>query len=82
MGLPLSGAMDVRLQWPFESYRSAKVRAELAAEQLVEIAKETGKVVLFGHGFMNLYIRKALIRKGWTINCKSNSFWGISSLEN
>jgi len=65
----------------FESYRSAKVRAEFASEKLIQLAKEKDKVVLFGHGYMNLYIRKALIRKGWFLNCKDNSFWGISSLE-
>lgn len=65
----------------FESYRSAKIRSELAAAQLTEIAKEKGNVVLFGHGYMNWHIRKALIRKGWSLKCKSNSFWGLSRLE-
>ncbi|MDX2427343.1 MAG: hypothetical protein QNK22_01505 [Xanthomonadales bacterium] len=69
------------LNGSFESYSSAKKRAEIAAIQLVELSKEKGKVVLFGHGYMNLHIRRALIRKGWSINCKSNSFWGLSSLE-
>ncbi len=65
----------------FESYSSAKIRADLASEQLVELAKEKGKIVLFGHGYMNLHIRRSLIRKGWSVNYKSNLFWGISSLE-
>ncbi len=69
------------LNGSFESYRSAKIRAEIAAEELVELAKKKGKVVLFGHGYMNLHIRRVLIRKGWSLNCKSNSFWGLSSLE-
>ncbi len=69
------------LNGSFESYRSAKCRAEVAAEQLVELTKEKDKIVLFGHGYMNLHIRKALIRKGWALNCKSNSFWGLSSLK-
>ena len=69
------------LKGSFESYHDAKKRSKLAAEQLVELAKEKGKVVLFGHGYMNLHIRKVLIRKGWVLNCKSNSFWGLSSLE-
>jgi len=70
------------LKGSFESYPSAKIRAELAAEQLIELAKENGKIVLFGHGYMNIHIRKKLIHKGWSLNCKSNSFWGLSKLEN
>jgi broad specificity phosphatase PhoE len=69
------------LKGSFESYRLAKERSELAAEQLVTLAQEKGKVVLFGHGYMNLHIRRILIKKGWSLNCKSNSFWGLSSLE-
>ncbi len=69
------------IKGPFESYRSAKFRAELASEQLIQLAKKKENVVLFGHGYMNLHIRKALIRKGWSLNCKDNTFWGISSLE-
>lgn len=65
----------------FESYRAAKVRAEIATEQLIELAKEKDKIVLFGHGYMNLHIRRLLTRKGWSVHCKSNSFWGISSLK-
>lgn len=69
------------LNGSFESYRSAKVRAEVASEQLIELAREKGQVVLFGHGYMNLHIRRALIRKGWSLRSKSNSFWGISNLK-
>ncbi|MGL1956795.1 MAG: hypothetical protein OCD00_05700 [Colwellia sp.] len=70
------------LNGSFESYRSARKRAEVAAEQLVELSKEKGNIVLFGHGYMNLHIRKVLIRKGWSLTRKNNSFWGLSSLEN
>jgi len=69
------------LKGSFESYRSAKKRSERAAEELIELANIKGKVVLFGHGYMNLHIRKILIQKGWSLNCKSNGFWGLSSLE-
>jgi len=69
------------LKGSFESYPLAKQRSELAAEQLVNLAKEKGNIVLFGHGYMNLHIRKVLIRKGWSLNCKSNSYWGLSSLK-
>ncbi len=69
------------LKGSFESYKQAKVRAELAAIKLTELANEKGKVVVFGHGYMNLHIRKSLVKKGWQLNNKSNSFWGVTSLE-
>lgn len=76
-----------RLLWlfgfkgPFESFKQAKVRAELAADKLIEIAHRQGKIVLFGHGVMNLFIRKALVKKGWTLHSKNNAYWGVSTLE-
>jgi hypothetical protein len=65
----------------FESFKQAKQRADEAAEKLIEIAQHQDKIVLFGHGYMNLYIRKSLIQKGWVLNSKSNAYWGITSLE-
>jgi broad specificity phosphatase PhoE len=69
------------LKGPFESYRLAKQRSELATSELIALAKDKGTVVLFGHGYMNLHIRRVLIKRGWSLNCKSNDYWGISSLE-
>ncbi|OUR63727.1 hypothetical protein A9Q74_00055 [Colwellia sp. 39_35_sub15_T18] len=69
------------LKGSFESYRQARIRAELAADNLVELAQEKDKIVLFGHGYLNLHIRRVLIQKGWKLNFKNNGFWGISSLE-
>lgn len=66
----------------FESFKQAKQRAEIAAEQLIKIAENQDEIVLFGHGFMNRYIRKSLRQKGWKLNAKSNAYWGITSLEN
>ena len=66
---------------PFESFKEAKERAEIAADKLIEIAQSQDKIVLFGHGFMNRYIRKSLINKGWLLNEKNNAYWGITSLE-
>ena len=65
----------------FESFKEAKIRAELATFKLIERAQEKDRVVLFGHGFMNRYIKKSLLQKGWKLNSKSNSYWGITSLE-
>ncbi|MBL4765625.1 MAG: phosphoglycerate mutase family protein [Colwellia sp.] len=64
----------------FESFKEAKQRAELATKQLIEIAQQQGKVVLFGHGYMNRYIRKSLIHQGWDLKSKSNAYWGVTNL--
>jgi broad specificity phosphatase PhoE len=68
---------------PFESFKQAKIRAELATDTLIAIAQEQAekKVILFGHGFMNRYIRKSLLKKGWQLNAKSNAYWGVTSLK-
>ncbi len=65
----------------FESFKQAKKRADEAAVKLIEIAQNQDKIVLFGHGYMNRYIRKSLIQKGWVLNSKSNAYWGITSLK-
>jgi len=68
---------------PFESFKQAKQRADLATNRLIEIAQNQTeeKVVLFGHGFINRYIRKSLIKKGWQLNAKSNAYWGVTRLK-
>jgi len=68
------------LKGSFESYKQAKHRAELAASKLVELANEKNEVVLFGHGYMNLHIRRSLVKQGWLLSCKSNDFWGVTRL--
>jgi broad specificity phosphatase PhoE len=65
----------------FESFKQAKKRAEKATDKLIKTSEVEGKVILFGHGFMNRYIRKSLIKKGWLLNHKSNAYWGITRLE-
>jgi len=69
------------LKGSFESYKEAKTRSELAAKKLTELAQEKGKIALFGHGYMNLHIRKVLVKNGWILKNKSNEFWGVTSLE-
>lgn len=66
----------------FETFKQAKQRANIAADQLIEMTKKRGNLVLFGHGYMNRYIRKSLIQKGWVLKSKSNAYWGITKLEN
>jgi broad specificity phosphatase PhoE len=48
-----------------ESYRNARIRAKEAASRLIELAQEHRSVLLVGHGFLNHYIAKELVGKGW-----------------
>lgn len=59
-----------------ESFKEAKERVEAATEQLIEIALLHNKIVVFGHGYTNRYIRIALKKRGWVIQTKDNKFWG------
>jgi len=66
---------------PFESFHQAKIRAEQASLQLIELAKTEGKIVLFGHGYMNFFIRKNLVRQGWLLENKNSHYWGVTTLK-
>jgi broad specificity phosphatase PhoE len=48
-----------------ESYRRAKSRAREAASRLIGLAQEHHSVMLVGHGFLNHYIAKELLSRGW-----------------
>lgn len=65
---------------PFESYVEAKNRAQKATDELIQLAQKHERLVLFGHGFTNLHIRKQLIARGWALHNKSNGYWGESRL--
>jgi len=48
-----------------ESLKEAKSRARRAALTLEGMAKDTGSVLLVGHGFMNKFIASVLLSNGW-----------------
>jgi len=75
--LGLSKGMSNRV----ESFKAAKLRAKQAALQLHNLAEKQQNVIVFGHGFSNRYIRKELVKLGWKLSRKSNSFWGETCLE-
>ncbi len=50
---------------PQSSMRQLTRRAADAAEHLIARAGEHGDVVLMGHGAMNHFIGKSLVKKGW-----------------
>lgn len=65
----------------FESYMEAKVRAERAAEELVNIAKREDRIIVFAHGYLNLHMRKHIRKRGFKQISKSNDYWGVSIFE-
>ncbi len=64
-------AVMLRIMWLFgfsrngESLADARKRARRAAARLMELAAEHRHVLLVGHGFMNSFIAKELLRGGW-----------------
>jgi len=50
-----------------ESYKQAKKRASLAADNLIKVANVEETAVLIAHGMLNGAIEKELTRKGWKV---------------
>lgn len=66
-----------------ESHKAARRRAVLAAERLERIAREGRNVVLFGHGWFNRMIVRALRARGWRIRIwrGGHGYWSFRQLE-
>lgn len=68
---PQSWAIFLRILWfsgysnDCESLGKARLRAEKAAQQLIDYAVRYQSVALIGHGFFNLLIANELQKKGW-----------------
>lgn len=65
---------------PFESYKQAKVRSIKAVFMLIKASEEHNNVIVFGHGLINRFIRKVLIKKGWRLATTSSDYWGATVL--
>ncbi|PGT77071.1 histidine phosphatase family protein [Bacillus sp. AFS040349] len=66
-----------------ESYNSAKERAEVATNKMIELTSIHNNVVLVGHGFFNRLIAKELKNKGWKRETKITSkHWGTTTFTN
>lgn len=48
-----------------ESFREAKLRAQICAQKLKELAKQANSVLFIGHGALNRLIAKELLVSGW-----------------
>lgn len=64
----------------FESYKQAKMRAQIGCEILESLAHKHGKVALFAHGYMNFHVRRELVKQGWQVTEKSNQYFQHSHL--
>jgi broad specificity phosphatase PhoE len=59
-----------------ETFKQAKLRAEVAANQLIKLAEEQKHIIVFAHGMTNRYMKKELVKKGWFLTRKDSLFWG------
>ncbi|NOZ61287.1 MAG: phosphoglycerate mutase family protein [Calditrichaeota bacterium] len=65
-----------------ESYREARKRAASAAQKLIEIAKENESAILIGHGFLNRFISKEFLSRGWQgPRYSGKNFWSLGVYE-
>ena len=65
----------------FESFREAKVRARRAARRLHLLAEAHGRVVAFGHAYINRYVALELRSLGWRIERRSRpGYWASRHL--
>jgi len=85
----ISWATIGRLIWYFgyiggvESRSQAHERANQAAQQLIQHANAAGSVALIGHGIMNMFIAKNLVRHGWHSSKKiTRSHWSWIEFHN
>ena len=61
-----------------ESVEKFKPRVSLAAEKLIQLAKNHDSVLLIGHGIINRFLAKELIASGWSGEeaPNGNKYWG------
>ena len=60
----------------FETFREGKVRARRAARRLHLLAQSHGRVVAFGHAYINRYVAHELRSMGWRIDRRTRpGYW-------
>ena len=60
-----------------ESLPLASARAGVAAERLIDLARQHGSVFVVGHGIFTMLIAKQLLLKGWSGSKRPrNKYWG------
>lgn len=59
-----------------ESIWQIRKRAEVASNKLIELAENNYSVLFIGHGVINRFIARALIRKSFrSLNIRAESYW-------
>jgi broad specificity phosphatase PhoE len=84
--LPLSlWGIIFRLAWfcgfspNAEPFYQSNERAYVAAQRLIQLAKDNGSVFLIGHGIMTMLIAKHLLAMGWVgPKLPVNKYWQFS----
>lgn len=86
--MPMTWGLIFRVLWlcglktNSESVVYAKQRAAMGARKLIEIAQTNESVILIGHGFMNRFIAKELLAKGWRGPTNSGKkYWAFGVYE-
>lgn len=64
----------------FESFVEAKQRVVNAVNKVETISTNHQKILIFGHGMSNRYMRIFLTKRGWRLIEKSNEYWGVTRL--
>jgi Histidine phosphatase superfamily (branch 1) len=65
-----------------ESFKAAKTRAEQAAATIEAIAKQKQSVLFAGHGLLNRFIAKSLVRRGWKAKqAIGSNYWDFGIFE-
>ena len=76
----------LRVIWLFgfskngESYKQAKKRSRLAADELIKLARKNEKILVVGHGLINRLIGQELHRRKWKVaKNEGKRYWEFSS---
>ena len=63
-----------------ESISGARLRVRAASKKLVASATEHGSVLLVGHGYMNRFLARELLKRGWVgPKTPGHEFWQCST---
>ena len=63
-----------------ESFAEAKNRAETIADRLTEKLQRSEKLVVIGHGWINLFIQKEFRKRNWLISQDKHSSWHLGKI--
>ena len=76
----------LRMIWVFgfsknaESFKQAKKRSKLAADEIIKLTRKNKKVIIVGHGLINHLIGKELQKRKWQVTERvGKRYWAFSS---